>query len=347
MAGKWLEGGETHRIASQWALKYATFSGTVSSQTGRVFGNSIGPNGLVAVTPSLGLSTTYYLGFGLRIASQQTGLNSNSQGFYLEKGATEQCHIETVNNVGSFEIRIKRGATTIATTSSLFAYAVWHHFEILLTIDPTTGAYEVRHNEVNVLSGSGVNLANEGTSQADIFAFRFTSDVAATFFFDDLNLKDSTGTENNNFLGDFVIEGKLPNANGATIQWTNDAGSGSNFENVDDPADQAPDNTGVGGTNSSDTSAQKDLYAFADLTEIDGAIAFVQYGVQLAMASAGSRNVDLRYRDDGGTEAVIATVNVSSTAYDEFPVVMDQNPAVPADWDVTDINGGQWGVGIP
>lgn len=344
MAGKWLEGWETHTNTTQLQRKYATYTGAVVVQAGRVFGNSAGIQSTVAVTPSLGLSTTYYLGFGVRIASQ-TGVGV-TEGFYLEKASTEQCHIAFINNVGSFEIRLYRGATVIATTSSLFSYGAWHHFEIMLTIDPTTGAYEIRHNEVNVLSGSGVNLAGAGTSQADIFAIRFTSNVSTTFFVDDINLKDSTGTENNSFLGDFVIEGKLPNANGATIQWTNDAGSGSNFNNVADAGNAAPDETGPGGTNSSDTSGQKDLYGFQDLTEIDGSIAFIQVGVQLAMAAVGSRDVDIIYRDDGGTEATIGTATVASTAYDEFSFVLDQNPAVPADWDVTDINGGQLGVEV-
>ncbi len=347
MAGKWLEGFETHTNTTQLTRKYETFTGLVVSSAGRVFGNSAGINATVAVTASLGLATTWVTGFGLRINSQQTGLNSGAQGLYWEKGATQQCHIEFVNNAGSFEVRLLRGATTIATTSQAFDYGVWHHFEISLTMDTgVAGAYELRHNEVNVLSGSGVNLANAGSSQADVFALRFSSNVSTTFFIDDINCKDTTGTENNGFLGDFVIEGKLPNANGTTIQWTNDAGAGSNFENVDDPGNAAPDETGVGGTNSSDTSGQKDLYAFEDLTEIDGSIAFVQVGAQMAMAAVGSRSVKLKYRDDGGTEADIVTVSVASTSYDEFFAVMDQNPAVPADWDVTDINGGQFGVEV-
>lgn len=346
MAGKWLEGFETHTNLTQLQRKYASATGSISVNAGRVFGNAGGPNAFVAVTPSMGLSTTYIIGFGLRIASQLTALNSGAQGFYIEKASTEQCHIEFVNNVGSFEVRILRAGTTIATTSSAFAYGVWHHFEISLTIDPSTGAYEVRHNETNVLSGSGVNLANAGTSQADIFAFRFTSNVSANFSMDDFNIKDTTGSDNNTFLGDFIVEGSLPNANGSTIQWTNDAGSGSNFQNVQDSGGSAPDETGPGGTNSSNTSGQKDLYDFAPLTQVNGAIAFVQVGVQLAMAAVGSRDVKIKYKDNGGTEADVSTVTVASTAYDEFYAVMDQNPAVPGDWDVTDIDGGQFGVEV-
>lgn len=346
MVGKWLEGFETHTNSSQLAQKYATFTGSITAQSGRVFGNSGGILSTVAVTPSLGLSTTYILGFGVRIASQSTALNSGAQGLYLEKSSSEQCHLEFVNNSGSFEIRIMRGSTQIAITSAAFGYAVWHHIEVLLTIDPSAGAYELRHNEVSLISGSSVNLANVGSSQADIFALRFTSNVSTVLFIDDINLKDDTGGLNDDFLGDFVIEGKLPNANGTTIQWTNDAGSGSNFQNVDDPANAAPDNTGAGGTNSSDTSGQRDLYAFEDLTQIDGQIAFIQVSAQLGMLAAGSRNVDLLYRDSGGTVTDVDTVNVASTTFDEFTVILDENPVTAAPWDVNDINNGEFGVEV-
>lgn len=347
MAGKWLEGFETHTNVSQLDRKYATRTGSVAVGAGRVFGNSGAPNAFVAVTPSFGLSTTFVIGFGLRITSQQAGLNANAQGLYLEKASNEQCHIEFLNNAGSFEIRIMRGSTQVAVTSSAFAYGIWHYFEVKLTVDTgTNGAYEVRQNEVSVLSGSSVNLANTGTSQADIFAFRFTSNVSTSVFFDDLYVLDTIGSRNADFRGDTAIEGILPNANGTTIQWANDAGAGSNFDNVDDPGNSAPDESGAGGTNSSGTVGNKDLYAMQDLAHVNGTIHFIQVGHQLGMAAAGSRQVHGRYRDDGGTEANFATYTVASTVFDEFVTVLDANPATSTDWDVNDINGGQFGQDV-
>ena len=113
MAGRWMEGFETHQIASQLLRKWATWTGSnTASGAGRVFGTSYGPNACVGVTPSLGLADTWVFGFGLRIASQQTVLNSGAQGLYLERGLNEQVHLEFVNNAGSFELRLKRGSTT-------------------------------------------------------------------------------------------------------------------------------------------------------------------------------------------------------------------------------------------
>jgi len=347
MVGRWAEGFETHQHASQLARKYATQSGSTTANTGRVFGSSGQVNALVLVTPSFGLADTWIHGFGVRISSQQTALNTGAQGFYFQKSATEQCHIEFVNNAGSFEVRLMRAATEIARTTSTFGYGVWHYFEWKVTIATGTGGvYEVRHNGVNVLSGSSVNLANAGSNQADIWAVRFSSNLGVNFLFDDNYVADTTGASNNDFLSPVIVEGILPNAAGTTTQWTNDAGTGSNFNNVQDPGNAAPDETGAGGTNSSDTSGQKDLYNFADLTQILGTIHFVQLGTQMAMAAAGSRSVKTRFRDDGGTEADIATKSVASTAYDEFVDVMNVNPQSAAAWDVNDIQGGQFGVEV-
>lgn len=347
MAAKWCEGFETHQTITQMARKYATGTGSVTPQAGRAFGSSGGPGAnMILVTPSLGLADTAVFGFGLRIASQQTGLNSNAQGLYVERGSAEQFHIEFVNNAGSFEVRLLRGSTTIATTAEAFAYGVWHYFELRADALTAAAAYELRHNEVNVLSGSGANLANSGSNQWDIFAFRFVTNVSSTVFFDDCYVVDTTGAANNDFLGDSIIEGVLPNANGDTIQWTNDAGSGLNWENVDDPGNTAPDESGPGGTNSSDTVAQKDLYHFQDLTQIQGNIHFVQVGVQLGMSAAGSRTVDVKFKDDGGTEVAIETHTVNNPVFDEFVTVLDQNPATASAWDVTDISGGQFGVEV-
>jgi len=345
MVGKWMEGFETHMAEEQLARKYATQSGTVAQRAGRVHGNAGGPNSLVLVTPSLGLSSTVIMGFGMRLATQQTTLNSGAQGFYFERGASEQCHIEIQSNAGSFELKLMRGSTQIGITTETFAYGAWHHFEVSVTTDPSSGAYEIRHNEVNVLSDTGVNLADSGSAQSDVWAMRFSSNVGAQLYLDDFYLIDTTGSTNNTFRGDTLVEGILPNANGATNAWTQN-GSGDNYTSVDDPATSAPDDSGTGGTCGSDTNGQKDLYAYEDLTQIQGNIHFIQVGTQLGMAATGSRTVKSKYRDPDTTEADGDTHTVDSTQFDEFTEIMDENPAASAAWDVADINNGQFGVEV-
>jgi len=344
----WTEGFETHTNSGQVGRKYASSSGIFATQTGRVFGNAGSINASVYISQSFatGLADTVGIAFGLRLNAQVSGLNSGSQGIYIERGSAEQIHLEVVSNAGSFELRVMRGATQLGVTSEAFAYAAWHHFELKATLHTSTGAFELRHNEVNVLSASGVNTAGSGSNQADIFALRFTT-ISANCQFDDFAVWSSAGgVSPTDFIGDCVVEGVTPNANGTTIQWTNDAGSGLNFQNVDDAGVSAPDDTGVGGTNSSDTNGQKDLYAYSDLTQINGTIIGVAVYTQLAMASSGSRQVKLRFRDDGGAEGDGTTHTVVLTTFVEKIDMLNLNPATAAAWDVTDINGGEFGVEV-
>lgn len=344
MAGRWVEGFETHQTGTQWDRRYSTRTGSFTIQTGRVFGSSGSLAAPVFVAPSFGLADTWGVGFGLNLLAQVGSLNSGAEGFYFEKGGSgEQVHLEIVSNAGSFELRVMRGATQLGITTSAFAYAAWHHFEWKVTVHPSTGAYELRHNEVNVLSATGVNTAAVGSSQADVFAMRFdTSNTNARV--DDIVVWDGTGSTNNDFLGDCIVEGIEITGAGNTTQWTPSAGS--NFDNVNDTGNTTPDDSGAGGFNGSDTVGQKDLYAYGDLANITGNIIMVQLDSQMAMAASGSRNVKTKYRDDGGTEADIATKAVTSTVYDTFSDVMDVNPTTSAAWDVADINGGQFGVEV-
>jgi hypothetical protein len=300
----------------------------------------------VAVTPAVGSGNTFVLGFGFRFAAHNAAVNSGNQGLYCELGVDEQFHLEMESSSGlGVRFHIKRGATTVAT-SSYFDFGVWHYIELSVTVRTSTnGAYELRHNGVLDISASGVNLADSGADGWNVFAFRYSSNLSSTLRYDDMYVLDGTGAKNNDFLGPSVVEGLLPNANGATVQWTNN-GTGDNYTSVDDPANAVPDESGAGGTNGSDTNGQQDLYAFEDLTQITGTIHAVQLGVQLGMAAAGTRTVKTTYRDPDTTEADGDSHVVDSTTFDEFTEVFDDNPASAAAWDVADIDGGQFGIEV-
>jgi len=342
MAGLWTEGFETHQIASQWDRRYVTRTGSFTIQAGRVFGSAGSINAAVFVAPSFGLETTLGVAFGVNLLVQ-TGAFTALDGLYFERGGVEQVHLEFVKNAGSFEIKIMRGATQLGITTSAFVYAAWHHFELKVTPHPSTGSFELRHNEVNVLSASGINTAGSGSSQADGFAMRFAS-TSTNNRLDDIGVWGASGAAPNDFVGDSVVEGLSISGAGATTQWTPSAGS--NFDNVDDTGSLTPDDAGANGFNSSDTVAQRDLYAYGDLTQIDGTILWVQLDTQLAMATTGSRNVKTKYRDPDTTVVDIATKAVTLTVYASFADVMSANPNGATAWDATDVNGGQFGVEI-
>ena len=345
MACVWIEGFESHTALSQNLRKYATFSGGFAIQSGRVHGNGAGMQTAIAVTPPVASGNTAVVGFGFRYASHQTGPNLNGTGIYIETGSSEQLRVESESTTAlGVRFVLKRGATTIAT-SSYFDFGVWHYFEWKFIVrGSTNGAYELRHNGVLDISGTGVNLTDSGGDGWDTFAWRTVSNYSNIIRYDDVYVCDGTGTKNNDFLGPSIVEAAEVNADGSTIQWTNN-GTGANYTSVDDPTGTT-DESGAGGTNGSDTNAQKDLYALTDLVQITGTIHAVQLGVQLGMSAPGTRTVKTKYRDPDTTEADGDSHVVDSTVFDEFTQVFDNNPASGIAWDVTDIDDGQFGVEV-
>jgi hypothetical protein len=344
MAVVWVEGFETHTNTNQLARKYATVSGSVFTEPGRVFGTSIEPNSLVLVTPSLGTDNTFIMGIGVRMLSNFSTIETGAQGFYVETGSSEQCHVEIESDASNgFRFQLYRGATLIDSTSYT-AFGSWVYLEVKITVRTgTNGAYEMRLNGATDTSGTSVNLAASGGDGWDVFSQRWSASYNTRLELDDIYIANGTGSVNNDFLGPQTVEGIEVDTDGATNQWTPATGS-DNSNMVDDLGTSNPVDTN--NYNGSDTNTNKDLFNFTDLTDTAGTINAVQLGVQMAMASAGTRTVKTKYRDPDTTEADGTSHVVDSTSYDEFTEVFQQNPAATATWDSTDIDGGQFGIEV-
>lgn len=339
MALKWIEGFETHRSAAQLARKYSVGTGTFATAAGRVLGSSCTLNACVMVTKSLGLNNVWIVGFALFVPANFT---ASTSGLYFEKSAAEQCSIRFANTAGSFNLTVNRGATVLGTTTSNFSYNVWHYFEMKVTARTSTnGSYELRWNEVNVLSATGVNTAAAASDGVDIIAWRTTSG-AGNVRWDDMYVCDDTGAINNDFKGDSQIRGGLPNGAGDVQQWTPGTGV-THHTLVDDAATGVTDGTD---NNNDDTNGHKDLYDFQDLTAVNGNIYGVMLMSQLAMNAAGSRTLKHVYRDIANVEYNPANFVVSSTTYTEFQDIMENNPISAVAWTESDINAAQFGVEV-
>lgn len=344
MALRWFEGFETHRTTGLLARKYASTTGTtaVNTAAGRISGSSV-TGQLVLVTKSLGLNNTWILGFGLFVPANFT---ASTNGIYLEKGALEQLHIGFVNTAGSFNLTVQRGATVLGTTTANFAYNQWHYFELKAVIRTSTnGSYELRQNEINVLSASGVNTANAGSDGADIWAMRLAANLTVRwddiYVCDDVNLGD--GLPNNDFKGDSQIRGGRPNAAGDVQQFTPGTGV-THHTLVDDTATAGPtDGTDVV---FDDTNGHKELFEFEDLAAVNGNIYGLMIHSQLAMNAAGARTLKHVYRNVANAEFNPANFVVNSTAYTEFQDILPVDPLSTLPWTETNINNAQFGVEV-
>lgn len=304
--------------------------------TGRLFGQSNNATNAVFTTRSFGLRTTLVTGYGWNI----NGDPGAGRGKSFLKGGVEQFRWEYVDAVTGFTIVFKRGATTLGT-SPIFAYNAWHYFEIKAVIDTgTSGSIELRRNEVPVLTLTSINTANVGTSGADAMGYNYNTSTGNPLW-DDFYILDTTGSDNNDFLGDSAIEGFTVTADGATIQWTRAAGT-ANFQMVDD----GNSNSDTNDYNSSDTVGQIDLFVCSDLVFTTGTIFGVKVSLSLAMSAAGSRNVGTRFRDSGGSGAAGGTFAVTTTSYSIFSHIFERNPISTLLWTNADVNGGQFGYEV-
>lgn len=335
MVMRWIDGAEMWGDAGYVARAYADFSGN-GFTTGRAAPGARAMTFSAAtarvVTPSLGVQNTWVIGFGFWQSTVGTAQ------VRIFSGGNEQCRLEIENSGGLPRWRLIRGSTTIAT-SVTFPLSQWAYFELKVTVRTgTNGSYELRQNEVLMMSGSGVNLANTGADGADVFGWGY----AASTRFDDVYILDDTGAENNNFKGDSVAVAILPQAEGHQIDFTPSTGT-NNAALADDPSTAASTTD----FNSSDTNGHEDYYTFEDLPSTGlGAIHAIKVSGSFAMASTGSRVARYRYWN-GATEFTLGSnVAASTTQVVELPQIIDLNPDTGVAWVKSDIDGAEFGVEV-
>lgn len=335
MALKWMEGFEIGQMKTELEDKYDVYDGAANTAyAGRITGNAGKPYNLT--TPSLGSAATWITGFGLNRAS-------NASHYYMDiyLGAARQFTIQFFSNGSgtNYNIKLLRDTTVLATGTTDLEFATWYYIELKVTVDPSAGAYELRINENVEMSDTGVNTAESGGANADVFHIRNSFMQS----FDDWYICDSSGSVNNDFLGDCQIEGILPTAAGDRTEWAANPAT-NNYDRVNDPknlyslVDYVYD----------DTAAQGDLYEFADPGSITGAIKGIALVNFAALDSAGSRVVRNIFKTDGsGTEYdLTGSFTVASLDAAGFLMIEEENPDTSAAWTESDLSNAQFGVEI-
>ena len=335
MALKWIEGFEIGRMNTELQDKYAVYSGpTNTGYSGRLVGNAGKPAYLT--TPSLGSAATWIVGFGFK--RTDTALH---QYFDLYLGADRQLTLQFYSNgIGTdYNVKLLRGATVLATGTTTLAFDTWYYIELKATIDTSAGVYEVRINENVEFTGSSANTAESGSANVDVFHFRSNFSQ----FLDDFYICDSSGTANNDFLGDCQVEGILPTAAGDRTEWAAQPAS-NNYSRVDDPQNAYSLTDYV----YDDTAGQGDLYEFADPGAITGAIKGIAVVSFAALSAAGSRTMRNIFKTDGGgTEYDLSdTFVVASQDAAGFMQIEEENPDTAAAWTESDIQDAQFGVEV-
>lgn len=247
----------------------------------------------------------------------------------------------TLFQSGTGEFKLYRGdsstGTLLATTGTLSVGFIIY-IELLVTVHPTAGAYELRINEVSQFSASNVNTQNSGTRDVGRVNLnsRTTGNGTADIYIDDFYIADTAAPAPlGYFLGNTKIEAMVPNGPGDITGWTkfND----SNWRNVD----ERPHNSDTDYNYSSTVNAS-DLYTMGNMSAGSGSIR----GVQLTYVARKDDALTRATRPlikSGGT--VYPGSNDSlTTSYAYYYEVWDQDPATASEWGISAVNNVQIGL---
>lgn len=342
MALRWIEGFDvnTHSSGDAFVARYesVTRPSALAFVAGRreAKGYSAAVDPLTVSTPEFTDAATWVV--GLAIAGQ--GPESGNYLIELQRADTHQIGVLLSSDSDSnLVLAVKRGSTTLASYT-LPKGPDYNYLEFKALVHTSAGTYELRVNEITVLSATGVNTADTGSNDADRVRLHFEVASALDYLYiDDLYILDGTGTDNTDFLGDSIVEEVLAVENGATIEWDAWVSGALNYTQVDDEGKDDGALTHVTPSNINLT----DLYRFSGLDVLQEI-----HGVQMeivAAVSASASNVKA-VAFVGSTTDAGANLSVSSVSpsFKSVHHVWDLSPDSAAAWTPSEFSAAKFGI---
>lgn len=288
--------------------------------------------------PYAGL-TSGTMSAGYRLA----GENFNTSGgiFFLYKNGTMYGdQIAGLNVDSNGTLVVIRGSVTgeVEVTRSLKAIQdnSWHHIGWSFTIDPSAGravVYVDGDMSNPWIDFTGNTGASGGYTDLSVLRYSSTEGGGTTQQLCDFFWGDSI----NDYKGDTRVYARLPNADGATLQWSPKTGT-SHYAMVDE---NPPDD----GTtyNSSLTVGNIDTYKFPVIGIPSGVVYAVQVVPMMMKTDVGFRGVTPVIRQ-GGINYVVGTQQALSDGnFLYYPQCFEQDP-ISAAWTVDTAVNDEFGV---
>ena len=318
----------TADITSKWTVNAGGIiasGGRNSTNCVRLLGN---PANLTRTFPGSGYNTiivgaAFKFGTGIALTP------------IIQLGDATVIHVD-VRCDGSKCLTVTRAGTLLEIASFTVVIDTWYYIELKVKIgDTTTGTWELRVNGVTVAQDvGGGDTQNGGTAFVNKVVIGGVQGNELTVV-DDLYICDTTGTYNNDFLGDVRVYYSPPDANGTNVAWA--ASAGTDEECVDETAPNS-DTDYI----STATPADKESFAFAALG-ITGNVKAVQTSLFARKDDAGSRTIRELCRS-GGTNYVGASASIGDT-YLYYCEIREINPdGAPAAWSVAGVDAAEFGV---
>ena len=277
-------------------------------------------------------ASTLIFGF----ATYHSALPGNDEGVGIKNVAGYQLTFQ-IRSDGSVAVyRGDTGDTLIGTTPIGTITAVnWQYVEYKAKIDNANGTWEVRVNGISKGSGSGLDTQKQATN--DITKFVIGCGTIGDRLITDLYICDDAGAQCNDFLGDCRVDTLMPSGSGNYSEWDVLVGP-ANYQDVDDPGDIDDDTTYV----STGVGAEKDSYAFENLTAIGRPILGVQSCLCARKDDAGDRRIKHLIRISAAN--YLSEKQVISDSYIVKRKIWENNPATASAWTESSIDNAEFGV---
>jgi len=293
--------------------------------------------------------TTICIGMAMRTNGFASNDSQNAQWLRLYDGSDPLVGTGTVqvgfNTNPSGYIRAYRNsggsAVLLGTASTPNPINLWNYLEFKVTIDPSNGSILVKLNGSTVINLTGINTSATASNHIDSLLLNATVTYgnAGSSDYDDFYFCDTTGTINNDLLGDVRVRAIYPTSD-ATVQLSRSTGS-TNYTLVDEnPSNDDTDY--VYSLNAGDY----DLYGYTFPTLNAGSIVHGVAGtISARKDTTGARSVKSICKS-GGT-IYEGSANTLMSSYLTFVKVWESDPNnANVKWTSSSFGSANFGVKV-
>ena len=346
MTNRYVESFDTYATLSQRWLSQPGFTG--SATLGAVAART-GAQGLAIVNPNLAnvwlhappdlpAKVAYIFGFAFKPTQLPGVVNSP-----LATTIDSITHQGSLGVTSAGALVLYRGnlgtGALVATSVRTVAVGTWYYVEFRHLVDPAAGLLEVRVDGT-VWATIGGNTQASANSIITTLGYGGLSGAGAgnrlNFYTDDVYVNDTGGVINNDYWGNTLVAGLVPNGPGFYTEFTTLVGAGTQWQ----ATSEIPPDEDVSYI-ASPTTNQRSTFTFGNLPVRSALVRSVLVGIRAREEAAGAGAVARLYRAGGDNQGADLPVNES---YDNQIEILENEPIGGTPWSVGAVNGAEIGV---
>jgi len=251
---------------------------------------------------------------------------------FLDNGTLQiEIRIDTAGTIHVYRYTTLLGSSSVG----VFPINAWHYFEAKITFSQTVGSVEIKVDGSQVINLTGIDTCY--TSNEFVTTVRIEGNALPTYY-DDFYLCDTSGTYNNDFLGDIKISLLYPTSD-VENDFTPSAGA-DHYALVDDPQLAADTDH-----NESSTIGHKDTYGVTSYSA-GGTLIGLQICAACKNTDTGTMNVrticksgTILTENEGTSFALSQTMKGAMTVY-------EREPTDSVAWTAAKINAAEFGLKV-